>query len=56
LKQKVLESIPRKFTKTMNKCLAKPISNKEFYLVVKSMAMNKVLGLNGTAIEFYTFF
>jgi len=40
----------------MNRCLAKPISNKEFYLVAKSMAENKVLGLNGMAIEFYTFF
>jgi hypothetical protein len=52
----VLKSIPGKFTKIVNKCLAKPISNKEFYLVAKSMARNKVLGLNGMAIEFYTFF
>lgn len=56
LKQKVFESIPRKFTKTVNRCLAKPISNNEFYLDAKSMAMNKVLGLNGMAIEFHTFF
>jgi hypothetical protein len=52
----MLESIPRKFTKIVNRYLAKPISNKEFYLVEKSMAKNKVLGLNGMAIEFYTFF
>jgi hypothetical protein len=52
----VIESIPRKFIKTMNRCLARPISNKEFYLVAKSMAKNKVLGLNGLAIEFYIFF
>jgi len=56
IKTKSLESISKKFTKTMNRCLAKPISNKEFYLVAKSMAENKVLGLNGMAIEFYTFF
>jgi hypothetical protein len=54
LKHKVLESIPRKFTKSMNMCFAKPICNNELHMVAKSMVMNKMLA--PMAIEFYTFF
>jgi len=50
----VLESIPWKFTKSMNMCLAKPIHNNELHMVAKAMVMNKMLG--PMAIEFYTFF
>ncbi len=55
-REKVLLSIPSKFTKDMNHSLATSISLAKLHKVAKAMAKDKDPRPNGIVVEFFVWF